>query len=96
MGLMITDDEVKKLASLSRLELTDKEKDAFPKEIESILGYVGHIDSLTATQNSAKFDIENVLREDEVIHRKEEYTKGLISNAPVKEGNYVKVKKILG
>lgn len=94
---MVTENDIKKLAGLSRLELTDKEQDSFAKEIEAILGYVGNINTLTSSgEIKPNYDTQNVFREDEVIHAKAEFTQDLISNAPESENNLVKVKKILG
>ncbi len=93
---MISKTDIEKLASLSRLALTDTEKDSFSNEIGAILGYVGNINSLVSDHENPKHEHKNVLREDVVAHGSGEYTDMLIMNAPEREGNYVKVKKILG
>jgi aspartyl-tRNA(Asn)/glutamyl-tRNA(Gln) amidotransferase subunit C len=93
---MISKTDIEKLASLSRLALTDAEKDSFSNEIGAILGYVGNINSLISNDDMPEYDHKNILREDVVIHGAGEYTDALIVNAPEREGNFVKVKKILG
>ena len=93
---MISKTDIEKLASLSRLALTDAEKDSFSSEIGAILGYVGNINSLVSNDDVPQYAHKNILREDVVVHGTGEYTDKLIANAPEKEGNFVKVKKILG
>lgn len=93
---MISKTDIEKLASLSRLSLTEVEKDSFSNEIGAILGYVGNINSLVSNDNIPEYAQKNVLRDDVVSHNTGEYTDKLIANAPESEGNFVKVKKILG
>jgi aspartyl-tRNA(Asn)/glutamyl-tRNA(Gln) amidotransferase subunit C len=45
----ISRDDVAKLAKLARLALTDDELDAFAGQLDSILGYVGAIQSVDVT-----------------------------------------------
>ena len=45
----ISRDDVAKLAKLARLALTDNELDAFAGQLDSILGYVGAIQSVDVT-----------------------------------------------
>lgn len=93
---MISKTDIKKLASLSRLALTEAEEDSFSNEIGAILVYVGNINSLVSDGTVPKYEHKNILRDDVVVHGTGEYTDKLIANAPEKEGNFVKVKKILG
>ncbi len=92
---MISKADIKKLANLSRLALTEKEEDSFSNEIGAILGYVGNINSLVSNEVAPKYDHKNILREDVVLHPGGEFTEKLLSNAPEREENFVKVKKIL-
>lgn len=92
---MITIQDVEKLASLSRLALTDSEKTSFLKEIDSIIGYVANINTLVESEPQIKYSQVNILRDDVVINNPSEFTDKLLDNSPEREGNYVKVKKIL-
>lgn len=92
---MISKADIKKLANLSRLALTEKEEDSFSNEIGAILGYVGNINSLVSNEVAPKYDHKNILREDEVLHKGSGFTEKLLANAPEREENFVKVKKIL-
>jgi len=63
--------DVEKLANLSRLALTQEEKETFAKEIGGILAYVGQIQEVAGGSDiashrteSANYIQKNVLRED--------------------------------
>ncbi len=96
---MISADDVKKLARLSRLALTDAEVETLRGELDSILSYVDTIQKveLPATpKGSVYLDSKNVMREDAEPHAGGKYTEELLAQAPRREGDYLKVKKILG
>lgn len=40
--------DIEKLAELARIEIPEEEKETLRKEVDSILGYIGEISSLTA------------------------------------------------
>ncbi len=92
---MISKEDVKKLAGLARLGLTEMEMERFPGEIEAILGYVGKVKEAAEAAPKPEYPRVNVFREDEVTHTSGEYSSALLKAAPSHEGSYVKVKKIL-
>jgi len=97
--MAVTKDEVKKLAELARIELTDKEVGKFQGEIESIVAYIDTIQKVklpSQPEGSAHLDIENVMREDGEPHAPGAYTEQILAQAPKREGKFLKVKKILG
>jgi aspartyl-tRNA(Asn)/glutamyl-tRNA(Gln) amidotransferase subunit C len=97
--MAVTKDEVKKLAELARIELTEEEVVKMQGEIEAILAYVATIQKVSlpdVPQSSPYLDIENVMREDGEPHAPGIYTDAIMAQAPKKQGNFIKVKKILG
>ncbi len=94
---MITLKEIEKLATLSRLTLTEDEKQSFQKDIGSILDYVGQLEKVTVSSDALPKvgDTYNVLREDVVRNNPGSYTEDLLKAAPSSQDGYVKVKKIL-
>lgn len=94
---MITTQDIEKLATLSRLKLTDEEKGQFQKEIGSILSYIDQIKKASGNikEESIVSDHINIMRDDVVTRTKGEYTEELLKLAPKRDGNFVKVKKIL-
>ena len=85
------------MAALSRIELADKEADDLQKDIDKILDYVGQIQEVAASFGAEpEIDkVHNVLREDENPYEEGESRKEIISAFPEKDGDYLKVKKIL-
>ncbi len=93
---MISREDVQKLAQLSRIELTPEEELTFMSEIDSILGYVGQISEIGELgEENVIPAVRNVFRSDEHVHESGLYTKDILAQAPSREGDYLKVKKIL-
>ena len=93
---MISREEVGHVARLARLELSDQETAFFQKDLNSILNYVETLKGLDTDHVSPMshvLEIDNVWRDDRPLARKE--TEPLLENAPMREGNYYKVPKIL-
>ena len=92
--MSISKEQIKHLAHLSRLQLSDKEVDAMQGDMENILKFVAQIDELDLsgveplTQMSDSVD---VMREDEVrdMLTKEQASK----NAPDANSDYFRVPK---
>jgi len=89
--------DIEHLAKLSRIAVADTEADALASDITSILGYVGDIEKITESKENAKVvgPLYNVMREDENPHEGGLYTEDLLKLAPKRDGQYLKVKKIL-
>ena len=92
---MITKQEVLHLANLARIKLLPNEAEDFAKEIDSILDYIGQIKEVSGDLKKEKPLLRNVMRDDIVEHKIGEFTEKILSNAPQRQGNYLKVKKIL-
>ncbi|MCR4284003.1 MAG: Asp-tRNA(Asn)/Glu-tRNA(Gln) amidotransferase subunit GatC [Parcubacteria group bacterium] len=93
---MIKIEEVEKLAKLARIEITDREKEQFQKEIGSILDYVSELKEAPSAEKEIIKKLENVnkLREDINPHETGIYSRELLEGAPRSEKGFVKVKKI--
>ena len=94
---MISLKDIEKLADLSRIALAPEEKESLRKNMDSILGYVEQVNKVSAEVNSAKKAglLRNVMREDSNSHESGIFTEMLLSAAPKREGEYIKVEKIL-
>ncbi len=96
---MISNKDVQNLAELSRIEVKDDEVENIRQKLEGILAYVSEVQDLSkediSSETSDAGENHNVFCEDSEPHEGGKYTEGLIQNAPNKEGNYVKVRKIL-
>lgn len=95
---MISVSDIEKLAELARIRVPDAEKEALIKEIDAILAYVEQVRQ--AAGDKEKSDelgaVRNVLREDAEPHESGIFTEAILREAPSRQDNYIKVKKILG
>jgi aspartyl-tRNA(Asn)/glutamyl-tRNA(Gln) amidotransferase subunit C len=93
----IDESQVRKVAKLSRLELTDAEVGEFTGQLRAILGYVEKMDELDTESVEPLahcLPISNVFRPDAV--KESLGTEKALANAPQKEdGNFV-VPKVVG
>lgn len=93
--MSITAEEVRNLASLSRIKLSDEEVESLRGDMDSILGYVADINKLSLEEVQTEVERRNIFRNDDEANISGEYTEKLLALSPEREGNYVKVKKIL-
>ena len=67
--MALTPDQVRHIAKLARLQLSEDEVTRFAKELTSILAYVdmlGEVDTKNVAATSQVTGVENILREDVV------------------------------
>lgn len=89
-------DEVRKVASLARLSLTEEELRTYGAQLTQILDYVGMLDDVDIADVAPMphaVELQNVFREDETqpsLSREE-----ALSNAPKTDGRYFQVPQIL-
>ena len=89
--------DVKKLAELSRIGLSDAEAVELGESLDSILHYVEQVKQVSSdTEIEPTFYSTNIMREDSNPNESGLNREKLLNSAPKSEGNYVKVKKILG
>ena len=89
-------DDITHLATLSRLELTEKEMQKFPGQLESILGFIDQIKDVEISGNIIR-DMQNynTFREDTDHHEAGESREEIIAGMPNVQDDYLKTKKIL-
>lgn len=90
--------EVEHVAKLARLELSQEEKEKYLGQLEKILEYVDllkKIDTKDIEPTSHALKLENVWREDKLEAASDEVRERLLSNAPDREDDYFKVKKVI-
>ena len=94
---MIDIEQVRKVASLARLELTEDEEQQFTGQLNSILDYVQQLDELDTKDvppTTRAIEVSNITRPDklEVFEERED----ILDGAPEREASFFKVPKILG
>ena len=94
---MKTVEEVKKLAALSRIKISDAELEKFAGEFDAILAYVGQLEELDVPANLAaeKPRLRNVMRVDGEPQEPGALTQKLVAQFPASEGNALSVKQII-
>ncbi|MFC1633680.1 Asp-tRNA(Asn)/Glu-tRNA(Gln) amidotransferase subunit GatC [Planctomycetota bacterium] len=96
MAKKIDEAQVRKVAKLSRLELTEAEVGEFTGQLSAILDYVEKMNELD-TDNVEPLahclPISNILREDSA--KESLGAEKALANAPQQDGNFFKVPKIL-
>lgn len=93
---MLSPDDVKKLAELSLIDVPEEELSRLAGEVDAILGYVGELSKLASEELHAEVPpLHNVFRDDENPRSGGEYTEALLSAAPGRSGQYLRVKRVL-
>lgn len=93
---MLSEEEVKKVATLARIELSDSEVEKFQKDLSSVLDYVEElkqVDTEGLDIVASVTGLENVERADEAVMV--DYQEDIMKNAPERKDKYYKVKSIL-
>lgn len=97
--MSVSADDVKKLANLARIELKDDEVEKLRGEVDAIVAYIDTIQKVPLPEGiaaSPHLDLQNVMREDNLPHETGAHTKDIVAQFPDHDGDYLKVKKILG
>ena len=93
----ISIEDVKKLAELSALTLTDDQITHMQSELEAILGYIDHLSEVDTQGVLPTYQVtglSNVMREDEVEASRLSQ-EDLLKNAPLTENGQIKVPRVI-
>jgi len=93
---MISREDVKKIATLARITVSDTEADTYAGDAEEILSFVVQVGGTSSPhEGDAHMLLTNVMREDGVPHEEAAYTKDILDNAPKTENDYIVVRKVI-
>ena len=95
--MALSKEQVLKVASLARIELSEAEVEKFQNQLSSILEYVEQLQNVNTdgVELTAQVTgLENVFRQDEVRDCPEDERKAALDQAPEKVGNLIKVKPV--
>ena len=87
--------DVRVLAKLARLEVSDEELAKLEKEIPAILGFVKTIQKVATDAEGHGEGLHNVMREDANPHESGAFTDVLLKAAPAIRDNQVVVKQVI-
>lgn len=89
-------EEIKKLATLARIDMSEEEMKEIAHDFDSILAYVGQVQEVAGKITAEQvYTLTNVMRSDTVTNTPGEYTEKIIAEMPDTENGYLKVKKVL-
>ena len=94
--MAISEDDVRKIAKLARLKLSDAEVKLYQGQLGNILDSMAELAKLDTSQvapTTSVLGAKNVLREDEPKPFHD--TEALLANAPQRDGPYYKVRKVI-
>lgn len=87
--------DVRALANLAKLEVSDAEVAKLESELPAILSFVETIQQVSSDMKEASPDHRNVMREDEEPHESGKYTVDILAAAPATRDNQVVVKQVI-
>ena len=94
--MALTREQVKHVAELAKLKLTDAEVDLFQGQLSAILDYAARLDELDTEQippTAGVLPLKNVMRPDACQPSFDRQS--MLANAPATEDGFVKVKVVL-
>ena len=97
MANVISDETMEYVGILAKLELSDAEKEAAKKDMESMLDYIDKLNELDTSNvepMSHVFPVQNVFLEDVVTNG--DNHESMLANAPKQKENQYQVPKTIG
>lgn len=105
-NIEFTKKDLENVAMLSRLSLTEEEKEKFLVEMKEILNYVGQVGEMASgnieSSGGASYGNQFInsfnkdeMREDAILNEGGEYTEKLLADAPERKDDFVKVGKVI-
>jgi aspartyl-tRNA(Asn)/glutamyl-tRNA(Gln) amidotransferase subunit C len=94
--MKLSKEEVEHVAKLSRLAVSEEEKESFSRQLSEILTYIGKLNELDTSKvepTSHVLDLSNVFRDDVV--RESLSAADALANAPDRENDHFRVPKII-
>jgi aspartyl/glutamyl-tRNA(Asn/Gln) amidotransferase C subunit len=91
----MTDVDIRGLAALARLEVSDEEVAALEREMPDMLAFVDTIQKADVADVGESNAQRNVMRSDESAHESGKYTEALLALAPAREGDRIRVKQVV-
>lgn len=92
-------EDVKKLAEMSRIDMSETELQAIANDFDAILAYVGQVQEASqiapSSDKTKDLNITNVMRDDIVTNEAGFYSDKIIAEMPDTEKNFLKVNQIL-
>jgi aspartyl-tRNA(Asn)/glutamyl-tRNA(Gln) amidotransferase subunit C len=95
---MLSKEEVIKIATLARIDLSEAEVEKFQQDLTAVLDYVAELEKVDVSGVGEVFEVTglvNVQRDDRVVPVADDTKELIFKNAPELQDGYYKVKSIL-
>lgn len=95
---MLTEDQVRHIAKLARIRLTDKEVKKFSKQLSGVLDYMdilNEVDTKNVPETSQVTGLKNVMEEDVILPAQSSREELLKCSELSVDGNQIRVKRIV-
>ena len=95
--MQISDNEVKHIAKLARLNLSEEEMGSYKKNLEEILEFadtINHVNTDNINETIGINENYNVFRKDE-INQEESDKEALLANAPSQDEGMFRIQKVI-
>jgi len=96
--MQLSAEEVKKIAHLARLELTDDEVKTYGEQLSSVLEYINQlkeVDVADVEPTAQVSGLTNVMRDDVAEPWPDDEIAAALAQAPQREGKFIKVKRVM-
>jgi aspartyl-tRNA(Asn)/glutamyl-tRNA(Gln) amidotransferase subunit C len=87
--------DIRALAKLARLEITDEEIQKLEREIPPILAFIETIQKASGEASQVESGLRNVMRDDDNAHESGMHTDDLLADAPEKKDGKIVVKQVI-
>ena len=94
--MQISDNEVKHIAKLARLNLSEEEMGSYKKNLEEILEFadtINHVNTDNINETIGINEKYNVFRKDEIINESDK--EELLANAPSQDEGMFRIPKVI-
>jgi len=89
-------EDMKKLADMARIDMSDEELKEIANDFDSILAYVSQVKEVSeSSEGKTEAILENVMRDDVVTNTPGQYTEHILAEMPDTQDGFLKVKQIL-
>ena len=92
---MITKEQLKHLARLARLQLTDEELNKYAPQLDEIVSFVGQLQKVFLPNANQGSSVDAApFRIDQGVLRNKDEQEDLLNRTPVREGNFIKTQGV--
>lgn len=88
-------EDIKKLALLARIDMSDEELEHIAKDFNSILAYVDQVKEASSLDQTTVYPLLNIMRDDVVTNKTGKCNEKILAQMPETQDGFLKVKQIL-